>query len=137
MFSPTGRWIAYTSNESGSFEIYVRPFPGPGARHQISGDQTFDVHYWSADGTKLFYRSGDGRRMMSVPVRSEGAEFEFGKATVLFELDPVLYPDMQFWGSFAAAPDGTGFALVKRDQPQSAVSTYLMLKLDWQPDQGR
>jgi serine/threonine protein kinase/Tol biopolymer transport system component len=132
MFSPNGRWIAYISNESGNFEIYVRPFPGPGAKHQISGDQTFDVHYWSADGTKLFYRSGDGRRMMSVPVRSEGAEFEFGKATVLFELDPVLYPDMQFWGSFAAAPDGTGFALVKREQPESAVRTYLMLKLDWQ-----
>jgi hypothetical protein len=94
--------------------VYVRPFPGPGPEHQISGDQSFNVHEWSADGTKLFYRSGDGRRMLSVPVRPDRAEFEFGKPSILFELDPEQYPDMQFWGSFAAAPDGTGFALVKR-----------------------
>jgi serine/threonine-protein kinase len=131
MFSPNGRWIAYTSNESGAFEIYVRPYPGPGAKHQISGDQTFDVHYWSADGTKLFYRSGDGRRMMSVPVQTDVTEFEFGKPSVLFELDPALYPDMQFWGSFAAAPDGSGFAIIKRTEPETAVRTYLMLTIDW------
>jgi len=103
MFSPNGRWIAYGSNESGNFEVYVRPFPGPGPKYQISGDQSFDVHDWSADGTKLFYRSGDGRRMMSVPVRTDRTEFEFGKPSILFELDPEQYPDMQFWGSFAAA----------------------------------
>jgi serine/threonine-protein kinase len=131
MFSPNGRWIAYTSNESGAYEIYVRPYPGPGPKHQISGDQTFDVHYWSADGTKLFYRSGDGRRMMSVPVQTDGTEFEFGKPSVLFELDPALYPDLQFWGSFAAAPDGSGFAIVKRTERETAVRTYLMLTLDW------
>jgi hypothetical protein len=119
------------SNESGAFELYVRPFPGPGAKHQVSADQTFDVHYWSADGTKLFYRSGDGRRMLSVPVRTEGAEFEYGTPSRLFELNPDEYPDMGFWGSFAAAPDGSGFALVKQAQPEPAARTYLMLMLDW------
>jgi serine/threonine-protein kinase len=131
MFSPNGRWIAYMSNESGNFELYVRPFPGPGPKYQISGDQTFDVHYWSADGSKLFYRSGDGRRVMSVPVRTDGAEFEFGKPSALFELDAEQYPDLAFWGSFAAAPDGSGFALVKRPQPESGARTFLMLMLDW------
>jgi Tol biopolymer transport system component len=131
MFSPNGRWIAYTSNESGSFEIYVRPYPGPGPKHQVSGDQTFDVHYWSADGTRLFYRSGDGRRMMSVPVQTGGAEFESGKPSVLFELDPEQYPDMSFWGSFAAAPDGSGFALVKLVEREAAARNYLMMKIDW------
>jgi serine/threonine-protein kinase len=131
IFSPNGQWIAYMSNESGSFEVYVRPFPGPGSKYQISGDQTFDVHYWSADGTKLFYRSGDGRRMMAVPVRTGGTEFEFEKPAVLFELDPALYPDMQFWGSFAAAPDGSGFAIVKRAERATAARNYLMMKIDW------
>jgi Tol biopolymer transport system component len=131
MFSPNGKWIAYMSNESGVFELYVRPFPGPGPKHQVSGDQTFDVHYWSADGTKLFYRSGDGRRMLSVPVRTEGPEFEYGTPSVLFALNPDEYPDMGFWGSFAAAPDGSGFALVKQAQPESAPRSYLMLMLDW------
>ena len=131
MFSPNGRWIAYGSNESGTFEVYVRPFPGPGPKYQISGDQSFDVHEWSADGTKLFYRSGDGRRMMSVPVRTDKAEFEFGKPSVLFELDPEQYPDMQFWGSFSAAPDGSGFALVKQVQRETSARTYLTMLLDW------
>jgi serine/threonine-protein kinase len=131
MFSPNGRWIAYTSNESGNFEIYVRPFPGPGPKYQISGDQTFDLHYWSADGKHLFYRSGDGRRMMSVPVTIDGKEFEFGKPVVLFELDPEQYPDLRFWGSFAAAPDGSGFALVKLAEQRSAARRHLMMKLDW------
>jgi serine/threonine-protein kinase len=131
MFSPNGKWIAYISNESGAFELYVRPFPGPGPKHQVSGDQTFDVHYWSADGTKLFYRSGDGRRMLSVPVRTEGPEFEYGSPSVLFELNPDEYPDMGFWASFAAAPDSSGFALVKQARPESAPRGYLMLMLDW------
>jgi serine/threonine-protein kinase len=131
MFSPNGKWIAYISNESGVFELYVRPFPGPGPKHQVSGDQTFDVHYWSADGTKLFYRSGDGRRMLSVPVRTEGPDFEYGTPSILFEVNPDEYPDMGFWGSFAAAPDGSGFALVKQAQPDSAARSYLMLMLDW------
>jgi Tol biopolymer transport system component len=131
VFSPNGRWIAYGSNESGTFEVYVRPFPEPGPKYQISGDQSFDVHAWSSDGTKLFYRSGDGRRMMSVPVRTDRAEFEFGKPSVLFELDPEQYPDMQFWGSFAAAPDGSGFAMVKRVERDQSARTHLMLILDW------
>jgi Tol biopolymer transport system component len=130
-FSPNGRWIAYVSNESGNFEIYVRPFPGPGPKYQISGDQTFDLHYWSSDGKKLFYRSGDGARMMSVPVRADGPVFEFDKPAVLFELNAEQYPDLSFWGSFAVAPDGSGFALVKLIKPESGARNSLMLMTDW------
>ncbi len=89
------------------------------------------MHYWSADGTKLFYRSGDGRRMMSVPVRTGGTEFESGTPSVLFELDPDQYPDMGFWGGFAAAPDGSGFALVKLVERETAARNHLMMKIDW------
>ena len=131
-FSPNGRWIAYVSNESGNFEIYVRPFPGPGPKHQISGNQTFDLHFWSNDGKKLFYRSGDGTRMMSVSVRTDGPVFEFEKPEVLFELNAERYPDLSFWGSFAAAPDGSGFALVKLIKPDSGARSNLMLMTDWQ-----
>jgi hypothetical protein len=69
--------------------------------------------------------------MMSVPVRTDGKEFEFDKPSVLFELDPDMYPDMQFWGSFAAAPDGSGFALVKLAERDTAARNYLMLMIDW------
>ena len=53
-FSPDGRWIAYASDETGRFEIYVRPFPGPGGRWQVSnGGGTFPL--WSRNGRDLFY----------------------------------------------------------------------------------
>jgi len=55
-FSPDGKWIAYTSDESGQYEIYVRPFPGPGGRWQISNGGGMEPH-WSTDGRELFYRN--------------------------------------------------------------------------------
>ena len=54
-FSPDGRWLAYRSNESGTFEVYVRPFPGPGGRWQVStGGGGFPL--WSRDGRELLFR---------------------------------------------------------------------------------
>jgi serine/threonine-protein kinase len=55
-FSPDGHWVAYESNESGSFSVYVRPFPGPGPVTQVSADGIEPA--WSRDGRRLFYRNG-------------------------------------------------------------------------------
>lgn len=55
--SPDGRWLAYQSNESGRFQIYVRPFPGSGARVQVS-DQGGTEPIWGRDGRTLYYRGG-------------------------------------------------------------------------------
>ncbi|MGI8498690.1 MAG: protein kinase domain-containing protein [Gemmatimonadaceae bacterium] len=56
-FSPDGKLIAYVSDESGKYEVYVRPFPGPGSRVQISsGGGTEPV--WARDGTRIYYRNG-------------------------------------------------------------------------------
>jgi serine/threonine-protein kinase len=67
-FSPDGRWIAYTSDESGRDEIYVRPYPGPGGKWPISR-QGGREPVWSSTGTELFYRQGAS--IMSVEVRTE------------------------------------------------------------------
>jgi eukaryotic-like serine/threonine-protein kinase len=56
--SPNGQWLAYQSNETGRFEIYVRPFPGSGARIQVS-DNGGTEPIWGRDGRSLYYRSGD------------------------------------------------------------------------------
>jgi Tol biopolymer transport system component len=66
-FSPDGKWVAYQSNESGSFEIYVQPFPGPGAKYQISRGGGSQVR-WNPNGKELFYVAPDAR-LMSVPKR--------------------------------------------------------------------
>jgi len=67
-FSPSGRSVAYVSNESGREEVYVRPFPGPGARRQISvGGGSEPV--WSADGRRLYYEVGN--RLMEARLTAE------------------------------------------------------------------
>jgi Tol biopolymer transport system component len=82
-FSPDGRWIVYQSNESGKFEIYVRPFPQPGGKWQVStGGGHFPV--WSADGKEIFY-VGDDNRLTAVPVRTESG-IELGTPEPLFEV---------------------------------------------------
>lgn len=57
--SPDGRWIAYTSNESAREEVYVRSFPSPGEKWQVSIDGRTEPK-WSPDGRELFYRSATG-----------------------------------------------------------------------------
>jgi len=80
-FSPNGRWVAYTSNESGRWEVYVRPFPGPGGKVQISSEGGTEA-VWSRNGRELFYRNR--ARMMAVAVSMEPT-FSAAKPRLLFE----------------------------------------------------
>jgi serine/threonine-protein kinase len=86
VFSPDGRWIAYQSNESGTFEVYVRAFPAPasglGGKWQISNSGgTSPV--WSRAGRELMYRAGD--RVMSVSYIVNGDSFVADKPRVWAE----------------------------------------------------
>jgi Tol biopolymer transport system component len=120
-FSRDGRWLAYTSNESARDEIYVRPFPGPGQKWQIStGGGSEPV--WARSGGELFYRSGD--KMMAVAV-STTPTFQVQKPRVLFEGE---YERPDPMTSYDVAPDGR-FAMV-RGETLSAVSP-LHVVLNW------
>jgi serine/threonine-protein kinase len=68
-FSPDGKWVAYESNESGRFEVYVRPFPGPAEGAVVSTGGGRQVR-WSSDGKELFYIAPDAR-LMAVAMHSE------------------------------------------------------------------
>jgi Tol biopolymer transport system component len=81
VFSPEGRWLAYASNESGRFEIYVQPFPGPGGKWQVSTAGGLHPR-WRRDGKELFYVAPDGK-IMSVEIRAETV-FEAGTPQALF-----------------------------------------------------
>ena len=65
-FSPDGRWLAYVSNSSGPFEVYVQPFPGPGQKIRVSTHGGAQVR-WREDGRELFYIALDGK-LMAVPI---------------------------------------------------------------------
>jgi len=72
--SPNGKWLAYTSDESGRFETYVTAFPGPGGKWQVSsGGGTYPA--WSASGKELYYANGD--KLMMVPIQNVDS-FQFG-----------------------------------------------------------
>jgi hypothetical protein len=85
-FSPDGRWVAYDSNETGSYEIYVRPFPPPaggGGKWMVS--QTGGaLPRWRRDGKELFYLRLDGE-LMAADVSSSGAAFVHGTPKPLFK----------------------------------------------------
>ena len=80
-FSPDGKWIAFTSNESGKYQVYARAFPDTGGKWQISSAGGEDP-LWSRDGTEIFYDLGT--RVMTVPVKTSPA-FEAGTPQLLFE----------------------------------------------------
>ena len=67
VFSPDGRWVAYSSNETGRPAVYVQPFPADGTKYQLPKD-TNDEHHplWSPDGRELFYVPGPGRFAVAV-----------------------------------------------------------------------
>ena len=82
-FSPDGRWLTYLSSESGSPEVYVRSYSGPGGKWQVSTGGGIQPR-WSRDGRELFYL-GTGSRLTAVPLRS-GAAFEKGTPRELFQV---------------------------------------------------
>jgi serine/threonine-protein kinase len=88
-FSPDGRWVAITSLQSGAADVWIRPFPGPGAPIRVSSDGGFDP-VWSRDGSELFFTNGP--KMMASNVRPSGH-------TLL--VDP---PHMLFQGGFVFEP---------------------------------
>jgi Tol biopolymer transport system component len=84
-FSPDGKWVAYASNESGKWDIYVTSFPEGRGKWQVSnggGEQP----RWKGDGKELFYLSPDGR-IMAVPI-SAGVSVDAGSPTALFQANP-------------------------------------------------
>ena len=101
-FSPDGRWLAYESNESGAFEIYVRPFQGPGGRSQISTGGGINA-VWSRARHELLYLAPDGR-IMVVPYTAAGDAFQAEKPRVWSETPIQVRP--LTGASFDLHPDG-------------------------------
>jgi serine/threonine-protein kinase len=81
VFSPDGRWFAYSSHETGTWEVYVKPFPGPGAKIKLSDGGGYEPR-WDLHTNKLYYRNGD--EMLMVTYES-AAEFEPAQPEFLFK----------------------------------------------------
>ena len=110
-FSPNGRYVAYQSDETGRFEIYVATFPGPGSRWQISQSGGVEPR-WSRDGKELFYFAPDNR-LMAARVTTDGPTFDVGVIQPLFQAR-----SLGFTYRYDVANDGKRF-LVDAGLPQS------------------
>ena len=124
-FSPDGRWIAYVSDESARDEVYVRPFPGPGMKHQVSSQGGVQP-LWARNGRQLFYRRQD--QVWAVDVRTDGG-FSTGKPRLLFER-PGYSPGIPT-RSYDLSQDGQRFLMVKLEQRKPAPVTEMTLVQNW------
>jgi Tol biopolymer transport system component len=87
-FSPDGRWLAYASNESGRFEVFVTPFPSQSGKWQVStGGGTWPR--WRRDGKELFYLTRNNT-LMAAAVDSAGDALQVGHVQPLFDMDPRM-----------------------------------------------
>jgi len=113
-FSPDGRWIAYTSGETGRFEVYVRPFPSGEGKWQISnesGTQTI----WSKNGKELFFRSISGKIMVA-EYKVTGDSFQADKPKIWADAEL----EFKFTRNFTLHPDGKRFAILQAPKNLSA-----------------
>jgi len=125
-FSPDGRWIAYWSDESGRWEVYVRPFPDGG----VSTARKWQVSInggtwprWRRDGKELFFKAPDGK-IMAVPVKL-GAEFAAGTPTALFDPHDIEPDNL----TYDIRPDGQRF-LISRLSDEGAVRP-INVSMNW------
>ena len=116
MFSPDGRWMAYQSFESGRFEVYVRPFPEPGGKWQISTDGgVFPT--WSRTRREILY-AGPDNRLMVASYTAEGESFNADKPRVWSERRFMPLPRQR---SFDLHPDGERFVVAAAPEGDSAL----------------
>ena len=106
-FSLDGHWLAYSSNESGVSEIYVRPFPGPGGKWQVSNGGG-DFPLWSPKGREIFYET-PGRQIMVAGYSATGDSFQAAKPRLWSETRLLFTGPYQ---TYDVSPDGNRFALL-------------------------
>ena len=123
-FSPDGRWYAHVSDESGRHEIYVRPFPGPGGRWQISSNGGIEPLF-SADGSEIFYLEED--KIIAVPLEVEGSAVRAGPPEIVFEGNFIR---SVFDTSYSVTPDGKRFLVIVPLQ-DATQNTEVRIVFNW------
>jgi len=133
-FSPDGRWVAYVTNESGRFDVYVRPFSpdavgqgisSAGGKWLISGNGGSSP-MWRQDGKELYYIDLDGK-LMEVSLTA-GSDFKAGVPRVLFQAPPRVSGDSVI-AQWAPSPDGKRFLFLV---PEAQETPPFTVVLNWQ-----
>jgi Tol biopolymer transport system component len=124
-FSPDARWIAYSTNETGTWEIFVSPFPGGNGKWQVSRGGGEEPR-WRRDGKELFFLSAEGR-IMAVPVKLMESNFESGSPVALFQAhlrQPISAMDVV---SYDVSADGQRFLVNTKMQESNPAPMSIIL----------
>jgi hypothetical protein len=131
-FSPDGNWVAYCTNESNMFEVFVQAWPGPGPKTQVSSEGGTDP-IWSRNGKELFYRNGD--KMIAVAVTTAPV-FTASKPRLLWDghyshgMSSSCGPPGATSANYDVTSDGQRFLMVQ-DLDQDAVSTRIVVVVNF------
>jgi serine/threonine protein kinase len=129
--SPDGQWMAYSSDETGRFEVYVQSFPVAGNKRQVSVHGGWEPK-WRSDGRELFYISAE-HKLMSAKVQP-GSTFEAGVPAELFKLNiPDFTPS--YPNNYVVTADGQRFLV--NSLVESAVSSPISVELNWTAEMRR
>jgi eukaryotic-like serine/threonine-protein kinase len=125
--SPDGRWLAYISNETGAYEVYVETFPATGFKRQVSTLGGFEPH-WRLDGKELFYRAPN-QTLMAVDVKSGPTTLELSPPKTLFPTRIKWMEIQAVAHHYAPAPDGQRFLII--NATDEALSSPITVVLNW------
>ena len=135
MLSPDGRWLAYTSNESGVHEVYLRRFPELDRKLQVSNSGGREP-LWNPDRSELFYRHGSG--LFAVAIDWSGGFPELARPKLLFERESSLASEGRNFGYwlYDVTSDGQRFVTVD-DSVAPPPPTHLVLVQNWDEELKR
>src|SRR2546425_666479 len=130
-FSPDGHLVAYASDESGKFEVYVQTFPASGGKWLVSANGGAQPR-WRRDGKEIFYIAPDSK-LMAVDVKLEGSTFEAGVPKGLFQTHGTGYPNPR--NGYEVSADRPRFLIIT--PLEEATSTPITVVANWNTDLKR
>ena len=125
-FSPDGRWIAYVSDESGARDVYVVPYPGPGAKRRVTSNGGVSPA-WSRDGRELFYQSDGAFMVVDI---TAGPSLDFGAPRILFRGNFVVDSREDGPRAYDVMPNGQQFLMLV-PKPSTAPAPDFHVLLNW------
>jgi serine/threonine-protein kinase len=126
VISPSGRWLAYSSDESGRAEIYIKPYPGPGGAIPVTTDGGREP-VWNPSEKELYYRDDSGDKLFKVSIITEPT-VQVGSPELLFE--GRFFASSHLWGrNYDISPQGDFFVLIEEGETQPA--TQINIVRNW------
>ncbi|MBA7647326.1 Tol-Pal system protein TolB [subsurface metagenome] len=124
MISPSGRWLAYSSDESGRAEIYIKTYPGPGGAIPVTTDGGREP-VWDPSEKELYYRDDTGDKLFKVSILTEPT-VQVGSPELLFE--GRFMASSSLWGrNYDISPQGDFFILIEEGEMQSAAQINVVV----------